>query len=107
MKPLELEEKTEIKLRYATALHKAFKASGLKSFRKIASLAGMEPSHIQRIATGKNDVTLTTNVAISKALGISYGEFAQYYDEVTPGDIKEFVEYLEAQKKGTSKAKKA
>ncbi|WP_126246209.1 helix-turn-helix domain-containing protein [Chitinophaga rhizosphaerae] len=107
MKPLELEEKIEIKLRYATALHKAFKASGLKSFRKIASLAGMEPSHIQRIASGKNDVTLTTNVAISKALGITYGEFARYFDEVTSSDIQEFVKYLDAQKKSASKSKKA
>ncbi len=99
MKSLEQDEKTAIKMKFATGLHKAFKASGLKSMRKVAGLAGMEPSHLQRIATGKLDVTLTTNVAIATAFGLTYAEFAKYYDDVSPKDIKEYLELLESQKR--------
>ena len=86
MKAQEKDEKDEIKFRFAVALYKALKDSSLTSFRKLAKEAGMEPAHIQKIAAGKLDVTLTTNIAINKALGIKYSQLAEYYDNVTPAD---------------------
>ncbi len=91
-------EKQMIKLRYATGLYKALKNSSFKSFRKMAEAGDMEPSHIQKISVGKVNVTLTVNVAIANALGITYSELADYYDGVTDKDIKEFQEYLAKQK---------
>ena len=91
-------EKQAIKLRYATGLYKALKKSSFKSFRKMAEAGDMEPSHIQKISVGKVNVTLTVNVAIANALGITYSELAEYYDGVTEKDTHEFLEYLAKQK---------
>lgn len=106
MKAQEKEEKAEIKIRYAAGLYKALKNSRLQSFRKLAKEAGMEPAHIQKISVGKLDVTLTTNIAIAKALGITYTELSAYYDNVTGEDLKEFNQYLEEQRKLRGKNKK-
>ncbi|OJW35495.1 MAG: hypothetical protein BGO54_04085 [Sphingobacteriales bacterium 46-32] len=108
MKAQEREEKVAIKFRYAVGLYKALKNSSLKSFRKLAKEAGMEPAHIQKISVGKLDVSLTTNIAIAQALGISYTDLSAYYDGVTETDTQEFREYLEKQKilKGKEKGNK-
>lgn len=98
MKAQEKEEKAAIKFRYAAGLYKALKNSPLKSFRRLAKEAGMEPAHIQKISVGKLDVTLTTNIAIAHALGISYTNLSAYYDNVSEQDIQEFTNYLEKQK---------
>ncbi|RPD42965.1 hypothetical protein [Chitinophaga barathri] len=105
MKPLEKEEKSAIKLRYAAGLYKALKDSPFKSFRKLAKESGLEPGHIQKISTGKLDVTLSINVALSRGLGISYTEFSAYYDKVTEDDIQMFLSDLEKQKKLRGKEK--
>ena len=97
MKTLEKADKQQIKLRYATALAKAMGDSPLSSFRKLAKEAGMEPAHIQKIATGKLDVAVTTSVAIAAALGISYAALAAYYDQVTEKDIADYVVLLQKQ----------
>lgn len=91
-------DKQRIKLRYATALYKALKNSPFKSFRKMAEAGDLEPSHIQKISVGKVNVSLTINVAIADALGISYSEYAAYYDGVTDDDIEQFLKYLKKQK---------
>lgn len=105
MKAQEKEEKQSIKFRYAIGLYKALKDSSLASFRKLAKEAGMESAHIQKISVGKLDVTVTTNVAIANALGISYSSLATYYDNVTDKDKEEFIQYLEEQKKLKGKHK--
>src|SRR5262245_33448327 len=97
MKAQEKEEKAKIKFQYAVALYKALQNSSLKSYRKLASAAGMEPAHIQKIATGKLDVTHTTSVAIANALGITYTDLAAYYDGVTEEDTQKFLQYLSKQ----------
>jgi transcriptional regulator with XRE-family HTH domain len=104
MKAQEKSEKQKIKLRYAAALYKALTNSHLKSYRKLAKEAGMEPSHIQKISVGSVDVSLTINIAIANALGISYAELAKYYDSVNEKDIEVFLQYLEKQKKIRGKA---
>ena len=95
-----------IKLRYATGLYKALKNSSFRSFRKMAEAGDLEPSHIQKISVGKVNVSLTINVAIANALGITYTELAAYYDGVTEADIAEFQEYLKKQKAIRGKKRK-
>lgn len=99
MKEWESESKKNIKLRYAAGLYKALRDSSLASFRKLAEEADLGRSHIQQISSGNKDVSLTTNIAISQALGISYSKLASYYDNVTESDMKEFLAYREEQKK--------
>ena len=103
MKPQDKEDKDQIKLRYAAGLHKALKERSIKSYRKLATAAGMEPAHVHRIVRGRIDVALTTNIAISKALGLTYAQLAAYYDSVTQKDIDE---YVEAEKQRNAKVKK-
>lgn len=105
MKALEKEEKDNIKLQYAVGLYKALKNSSFKSYRQLAKEAGMEPAHMQKIAVGKLDVTLTTNVAIATALGITYTELAAYFDGITENDTEDFILYLEEQKQLRGKKK--
>lgn len=97
MKAQEKEEKAKIKFRYAVALYKALQDSSLQSYRRLASAAGMEPAHIQKIATGKLDITLTTSVAIANAFGITYTDLSAYYDSITEEDTKTFILYLKKQ----------
>lgn len=105
MKAQEKKQKDYIKLRFATALNKALDKSTIRSFRKLATEAGMESSHIQKISVGGLDVTLTTCIAIANALSISYTQLAREYEEVTEEHIKEYQEILEAQKRNKGKAK--
>lgn len=99
MKALEKEDKNNIKFRFAVSLYKALLKSRHTSFRQLAKEAGMEPAHMQRISVGKLDVSLTTNISIANALGISYTELASYYDGITKTDEETFIQYLEEQKK--------
>ena len=107
MKALEKKEKDNIKFRYAVGLYKAFLKSRHTSYRQLAKEAGMEPAHMQKVSVGKLDVSLTTNISIANALGISYTELAGYYDSVTKADEEIFILNLEEQKKlrGKSQAK--
>ena len=99
MKALEKSEKDAIKLRFAVALSKLLEKNGIKSWKKLAKEAGMEPSHIQKIAAGKVDVALTTTISLASAFGISYSEFAGFYEQVTEKEIQEFLKTTELQKK--------
>jgi transcriptional regulator with XRE-family HTH domain len=99
MKPLEKSDKDAIKLRFAVGLSKLLEASEIKSLKKLAKEAGMEPSHIQKIAAGKVDVALTTGVSLAAAFGISYTELAATFERATEKDIREFLEKQEALKK--------
>ena len=103
MKPQDKEDKDLIKLKYAAGLHKALKERSIKSYRKLAAADGMEPAHVHRIVRGRIDVALTTNIAIAKALGMTYAQLAGYYDGVTQQDIDE---YVEAEKQKSVKGKK-
>lgn len=103
MKAQEKEEKDLIKFRFAVALNKALQDSELNSFRRLAKEAGMEPSHVQKISVGKLDISFTKCIALADALKLSYSLFFNYYESVTPKDIKEYKETLLNQKalKGT------
>lgn len=105
MKALEKSDKDAIKLRFAVGLSKLLEKSDMKSWKKLAREAGMEPSHIQKIAAGKVDVALTTNISLAAAFGISYPELAGTYEQVTEKDIQEFLEKAEVQKKHKGKPK--
>jgi|GEM_PF-2938308 len=105
MKALEKSDKDAIKLRFAVGLSKLLEKSDLKSWKKLAREAGMEPSHIQKIAAGKVDVALTTNISLAAAFRISYSELAATYEQITEKDIQEFLEKVEMQKKHKGKAK--
>jgi transcriptional regulator with XRE-family HTH domain len=99
MKPLEKSDKDAIKLRFAVGLSKLLESSEFKSLKKLAREAGMEPSHIQKIAAGKVDVALTTNISLAAAFGVSYSELAATFERVTERDIQEFLENREKLKK--------
>ncbi len=105
MKALEKSDKDAIKLRFAVGLSKLLEKSDIKSWKKLAKEAGMEPSHVQKIAAGKVDVALTTNISLASAFGISYSELAETYERVTEKEIQEFLEKAEAQKKHKGKTK--
>ena len=105
MKPLEKSDKDAIKLRFAVGLNKLLEKSEIKSLKKLAREAGMEPSHIQKIAAGKVDVALSTNISLAMAFGITYSELATTYERVTDKDIQEFIEIKESQKQNKGKLK--
>ncbi|MDB5229610.1 MAG: hypothetical protein JWN76_415 [Chitinophagaceae bacterium] len=91
MKAKEKEEKENIKLRYAVGLANALKKSQYKSFRDFALNIGFEPSYMQRIASGKVDIALSTSISLAEGLGISYAILSNYYDEVQETEIKDFL----------------
>lgn len=99
MKAKEGDEKQKIKLRFAVGLSKALQESKFKSFRDLALHTGFETAHIQRIATGKVDVVLTTCIALAEGLGIEYSELSTYYEQVTDKEIAEFLETQEKRKR--------
>ncbi|RPE05358.1 hypothetical protein EGT74_23505 [Chitinophaga lutea] len=66
----------------------------------------MEAAHVQKLSRGKIDAALTTNIAVAKALGISYTQLAAYFDGVTQQDIDEYLAELEKLKKAAAKKKK-
>jgi transcriptional regulator with XRE-family HTH domain len=105
MKPLEKSDKDAIKLRFAVGLSKLMDKSDIKSWKHLAREAGMEPSHVQKIASGKVDVALTTNIALTSAFGISYVELAAAYQNVTDADVQKFLEKIDIQKKLKGKSK--
>lgn len=106
MKPKEKREKLNIKLRFAAGLEKALKNSGFSSFRQLALHIGFEPAHIQRIATAKVDIALSSAVSLAEGLGISYTELASYYDGVTESDIRKFLEQQESRRRKPAKKSK-
>lgn len=99
MKAKGSEEKKKIKLRFAVGLSKALEKSQFGSFRDLSIHLGFEPSHIQRIATGKVDIALTTSIALAEGLGITYQKLSSYYDDVTDVEIKMFLELLSSRKR--------
>jgi transcriptional regulator with XRE-family HTH domain len=99
MKAQNKAEQDRIKMRFAAALHKAIKNSSLDSYRQLAKEAGMESAHIQKISTGKLDLSLTKIIAISDALGLSFADLADFYVKVTDKDMEAFLQSLEMQKK--------
>lgn len=105
MKAQEKREKTYIKLKFATALDKLLKKAKIRSLKELSKQAEMEPAHLARISRAELDVTLTTCIAISNALGIPYSELAGEYDKVTENDMKVYVEELKARKKLRGKEK--
>lgn len=102
MKPKERAEKLQIKLRFAAGLEKALKNSEFDSFRQLALTIGFETSHIQRITTGKVDLTLSSVISLAEVLDISYAELAGYYDSVTDAELQEFIKAIKERKRKTS-----
>lgn len=90
MKAQSEKEKNRIKLLYAVALYKVLKDNPINSIRGLASEAGMEYSHLQRIARGKVNIGIAIHIAIIDALNISFSTFGKYYDDVSESDIQEF-----------------
>ena len=103
MKPKEKREKLNIKLRFAVGLEKALKNSEFESFRQLALHIGFEPAHIQRIATAKVDIALSSAISLAEGLGLSFAQLATYYDNVTEADIRKFLEGQEARKRKPTK----
>lgn len=99
MKAQSESEKNRIKFLYAVALYLALKDSSINSLRNLAAVAGMEYSHIQRIARGKVNVSISVHVAILDALQISFSVFGKYYDEITEAEIQEFKNFIKQQQK--------
>jgi hypothetical protein len=105
MKAKDKSEKELIKLKYATGLEKALKESQFASFRELSIHISFEPSHIQRISTGKIDVVLTTNVALAEGLGMSLSQFSAYFDNVTEKEMADFAKRMEERKRSSKSSK--
>lgn len=103
MKAKDNSEKESIKLKYATALHYALKNSKFESIRKLATDSGMEYAHLQRVFSGKVDVSLTTSISILEALEIKLSDFFALYETITEKKIKEFSIHQESQKRKREK----
>jgi len=99
MKAQSEKEKNRIKFLYAVALHKALKDNPINSIRGLSSEAGMEYSHLQRIARGKVNTSMSIHIAIIDALKMSFADFGKYYDEITEIDIQEFKDEIKQQQK--------
>jgi len=96
MKAHEKKEKKEITFQFAVALYKAMEDANFNP-TKLALEIGMEKSHMQLIANGKKNLTLSSQIAIATGLGISYTQLAAYFDGVTKADEKKFIEYQKKQ----------
>jgi transcriptional regulator with XRE-family HTH domain len=73
-----MDGKKEIQAKFGSALKKALKQKKL-SLRKLAIEADMEYAHVQRIATGKVNLELTTIIALSNGLKITPEELFSFY----------------------------
>ncbi|MBO9595544.1 MAG: hypothetical protein J7599_21765 [Niabella sp.] len=96
MKAHEKKEKKEITFQFAVALYKVMEDTNFNP-TKLALEIGMEKSHMQLIANGKKNLTLSSQIAIADGLGISYTQLAAYFDGVTKADEKKFIEYQKKQ----------
>ncbi|WP_300601652.1 hypothetical protein [Niabella sp.] len=105
MKAHEKKEKKEITFQFAVALKKAMEDADFNP-TKLALEIGMEKSHMQLIANGKKNLTLSSQIAIADGLGISYTQLAVYFDEVTKTDEKKFLEYQKKQQELKARKKK-
>jgi len=103
MKAKDYSEKESIKLKYATALHYALKKGKFGSLRKLATDSGMEYSHLQRVFSGKVDVSFTTSISVLEALEITPSDFFAIYDTITQMKVEQFIVYLENQKSKKNK----
>jgi transcriptional regulator with XRE-family HTH domain len=70
--------KESIQLRFGSALKKAMKAKKM-SLHQLAAEADLEYAHVQRIATGKVNLELTTIIALANGLKMSPVELFSYY----------------------------
>lgn len=50
------------------------------SMRKLAAAAGLEYAHVQRIASGKVNIELSTIVALADGLDMTLSELFSYYE---------------------------
>ncbi|SDD79069.1 hypothetical protein [Niabella drilacis] len=96
MKAYTKEEKSKILFQFAVGLHKAMLDAKTNPTR-LALDSGIEKSHMQLIANGNKNVTLTTQMALAEGLKISYTELATYYNNVSKSDEKRFIAYQEKQ----------
>jgi len=71
-------EKEDIQRKFSVGLKSAMKKKGL-SMRKLAAAAGLEYAHVQRIASGKVNIELSTIIALAEGLEISPSELFSYY----------------------------
>lgn len=106
MKAHNKKEKEDIAFQFAVGLFKALKDHGY-SVNQLALEMGVEKSHLQLIANGKKNITLSTQIAITNGLKISFSEIASYYDSVTDADKKEFKAYQKSQQKLKGHVKKS
>ncbi len=105
MKAHTQEEKEKIMVQFAVCLYKAMQDAGTNP-TKLALEIGMERSHIQLIANGRKNATISTQVAIANGLKISYTQLAAYYDSVTKSDEKNFADYQKEQQDLKARKKK-
>jgi transcriptional regulator with XRE-family HTH domain len=102
-------EKQLIRARLGYAIHSILKENAnskkgnvTDSIRSLAASSGVEYSIIQRITSGKKNPQFTTVIALADGLGLSFSEFASYFDKTVDQSA---VKYLAEQKKKTKKSK--
>lgn len=82
MKPIDDSYKSEIKLRLAAAVKFLIKKKKYKSLRDFAASAGFEYAHVQRITSGKVDISLSTFFALANGFEISPASFAKIIENL-------------------------
>jgi transcriptional regulator with XRE-family HTH domain len=73
-----MDKRQEQQLKFGKALKAALKDKSM-SMRGLALSAGLEYAHIQRIASGKVNLELTTILAIAEGFEITPSELFAYY----------------------------
>jgi transcriptional regulator with XRE-family HTH domain len=70
--------KETIQIRFGNGLKKAMKAKSI-NLRQLANEADLEYAHVQRIATGKVNLELTTIIELASGLGMSPSDLLSFY----------------------------
>jgi transcriptional regulator with XRE-family HTH domain len=73
-----MKSKESIKSKFGAALKKAIKARKT-SLHKLATDAGMEYAHVQRIAAGKVNPELTSIISLAEGLNMTPAELFGFY----------------------------
>lgn len=73
-----MESKAKIQERFARALKTAIKEKKL-TLRRLAIESDLEYAHVQRIASGKVNLELTTIVALCEGLNITPDQLFQHF----------------------------
>jgi len=93
-----IDDKEDIKLRFAICLQKAI-ADKEMTLRGLAASSGLEYTNVQRASVGEVNIALSTIIALAEGLNISPSKLFQYYEKVGQNEVNNFKEEKKRKKK--------